>query len=71
MPEPTRMLACRRVYILLKDGFSERKYITIETDTPFDYICGWDMSNNNKTHLNYGPCPEDINEEVTKVIDLF
>ena len=71
MPEPKRMLACRRVYILFTSDFSTRKYITIEKDTPFDYICGWNMNNGQELHANYGPCPQNIQEEVAKVITLF
>ncbi|KAH0789614.1 SseB family protein [Histomonas meleagridis] len=72
MPEPLKMPHCRRVYILLNNDFSQKKYITVEKDMfTTDFMCGWDMSDGQVKHNNYGPSPENIQDEIEKVKTLF
>lgn len=60
---------CERVYFVFDQEKEKFAFYSVEKGA-FDYnvLCGWSEDGG---HLNYGKCPEDENEELKRLLDLF
>ena len=69
MPDPRVELECKYVYFMFDLKFEKMKYFTVEKASfGKEFLCGWDEHRN---HLNYGFCPEDLNEHLQKIIQIY
>lgn len=82
LPEPEKSTLCKRVYLLFDRKQKKYKFFTIERGDIFEsrctlnfiemnFLCGWDLQEENLVHLNYAVCLNGQEEEVNKIKELF
>lgn len=72
MPDPREELECKYIYFIFDVEFKKMNYFTVEKGSRArDFLCGWGKCKNRLHHLNYGYCPEDLDEQLQKTIQIY
>lgn len=71
-PEPERSPLCWRIYLLFDMDLKKYGYYTVEKgEDDSDFVCGWQEEEESLSHVNYGFCPEELEEEMNGIIGTF